>query len=180
MAQYELYPTRLPHQHLPYQTVSQVFQIAAVFFSFFFLLTIKSVYAAQLLPPSSRVGQRPITATTSVSVFRSTDCPSSDCTSVFTGLRSLVGGCPGSESGSCTKSSSLRLLRLHLCSRSDRTSGSGRGGGLKMASDFFISISSGSCFTEGAKCCHCTFVMHKHGSYKQLRLITDSELSALI
>ncbi len=82
------------------------------------------------------------------SVFRSTACPSSDCTSVFTGLCSLVGGWPGSESGSCMKNSSSPLLRLHLCSRSGRTSGSGRGGGLKVPSDFFIPVSSGSCFTE--------------------------------
>lgn len=83
------------------------------------------------------------------SVFSSTDWPSSDCTSVFTGLCSLVGGWPGSESGSCMKNSWSLLLRLHLCSRSDRTSGSGSGGGLKIASDFFISISSGSSFTAG-------------------------------
>lgn len=85
---------------------------------------------------------------TSDSVFRSTDCPSSDCTSVFTGLCSFVGGWPGSESGSWMKKSSSTLLRLHLCSRSGSTSGSGKGGGLQVASGFFISISSGSCFTE--------------------------------
>lgn len=45
------------------------------------------------------------------------------------------------------KNSSSPLLRLHLCSRSGRTSGSGRGGGLKVASACFISTSSGSCFT---------------------------------
>lgn len=82
------------------------------------------------------------------SVFSRTDCPSSDWTSVFTSLCSLVGGWPGRESGSCMKNSSSPLLRLHLCIRSGRTSGSGRGGGLKAASDFFISISSGSCLTE--------------------------------
>lgn len=45
------------------------------------------------------------------------------------------------------KNSSSPLLRLHVCSRSDRTSGSGSGGGLKIVSDFFISVSSGSFFT---------------------------------
>lgn len=156
LTQYELYPARLPHQHLPYQTVPQVFQIAAVFFFF------SSLFTSKLMFTRHKSSDRAVSGTTSASVFRSTAWPSSDCTSVFTGLCSLVGGCPGRESGSCTKNSSSRLLRVHLCSRSDRTSGSGRGGGLKMASDFFISISSGSCFTEGVKCRQGTFVIYRH------------------
>lgn len=96
---------------------------------------------------------KPVASQTCDSFFRSTDCPSSDCTSVFTGRCSLVGGWPGSESGSWMKSSSSCLLRLHLRSRSGRTSGSGGGGGLKPASVFFISTSSGSCFTEDQCIC---------------------------
>lgn len=150
LSQNKLYSTGLPHQHLPHRTIPQVSQIAAVFFSCFFLFTTKLRFTQhKSLDCHPDLDTQQELAITSVSIFRSTDCPSSDCTSVFTGLRSLVGGCPGSESGSCTKNSSSLLLRLHLCSRSERTSGSGRGGGLTMASDFFISISSGSCFTEG-------------------------------
>lgn len=96
------------------------------------------------------------------SVFSSTDWPSSDCTSVFTGLCSLVGGWPGSESGSCMKNSWSLLLRLHLSSRSQRTSGSGSGGGLKIASDRFISVSSGSCFTAGDRVCEARWPRFVH------------------
>lgn len=39
LSQNELYPPRLPHQHLPEQTVPQVFQTAAVLLSFFLLFT---------------------------------------------------------------------------------------------------------------------------------------------
>lgn len=58
LSQNELYPARLPHQHLAYQAVPQVLQIAAVFLSFFFLFITKiHVYTAQIPGLPSWVGR---------------------------------------------------------------------------------------------------------------------------